>query len=382
MKYLELKKITAMHAAEIQEAVERVVCGGWYLQGEATASFERNYAAYIGTRHCIGCGNGLDALTLILRAYIEMGVMEPGDEVIVPANTYIASILAVTENRLKAVLVEPSATTFQIDDTQIEQAITPRTRAVMLVHLYGKCAFTPRIADICRRHSLKLIEDNAQAHGCRYTGSSPDDPLRGRRTGSLGDAAGHSFYPGKNLGALGDAGAVTTSDDTLAAVIRSLGNYGSSRKYVFGYCGRNSRIDELQAAVLDVKLRHLDADNALRCRIARRLIRGISNGRVKVEEGLKSADNVFHIFPVVSPRRDSLQQHLAACGIQTLIHYPIPPHEQQCYSGGEGARWIVQPEGGLPVTSLIHRQILSLPCNPTMTDADADRLAEAVNSFG
>lgn len=367
-----------MHSSEIHAAVDRIVSSGWYLQGEATSSFEKHYAEYIGTRHCIGCGNGLDALTLILRAYIEMGVMKPGDEVIVPANTYIASILAITENNLKAVLVEPSADTYQIDDTLIEQAITSRTRAIMIVHLYGKCAYTDRIGDICHRHNLKLIEDNAQAHGCICHSS---DSKQGRHTGSLGDAAGHSFYPGKNLGALGDAGAVTTDDEELARTVRSLGNYGSSRKYVFDYQGRNSRIDELQAAVLDAKLKYLDADNALRRKIADRLVCGINNPLVKVAEGIKSADNVFHIFPVLSPCRDALQQYLADRGIQTLIHYPIPPHMQQCYQSSEQESKLTLPANGLPITELIHKQELSLPCNQTMTEQDAEQLIEAVNGF-
>ena len=253
INYLELRKVTAMHQAEINDAVRRVVEGGWYLQGEENRLFEAEYASYIGTRHCVGCGNGFDSLWLILRAYIEMGVMRSGDEVIVPANTYIASILAITENGLRPVLVEPRADTFQIDDRLVEQAVTPRTKALMIVHLYGRCAYTDRIGDICKRHGLKLLEDNAQAHGCTF-GT--------KRTGSLGDAAGHSFYPGKNLGALGDAGAVTTDDDELAATVRALGNYGSARKYVFGMRGRNSRLDEIQAAVLRVKLKYLDEDNA------------------------------------------------------------------------------------------------------------------------
>ena len=253
IKYLELKLVTAQHGSEISEAVQRVVDSGWYLQGAENKAFCEEFASFIGTTHCIGCGNGLDALTLILRAYKEMGIMEDGDEVIVPANTYIATILAITENNLKPVLVEPRIDTFQIDDTRIEEAITPRTRAIMIVHLYGKCAYTDRIGDICRRHNLRLIEDNAQAHGCKYGN---------RRTGSLGDAAAHSFYPGKNLGALGDGGAVTTNDTELAETIAALANYGSSRKYVFDYKGRNSRLDEVQAAVLRVKLRSMPTTHA------------------------------------------------------------------------------------------------------------------------
>ena len=268
IKFLDLQKVTALHGAEINEAVSRVVNGGWYLQGEENRRFEADYSAYIGTRYTVGCGNGLDALIWIFRAYIEMGVMKPGDEVIVPANTYIASILAITENGLKPVLVEPSIDTYQIDDRLIEAAITDKTRAILIVHLYGQCAYTDRIGELCRKYNLKLVEDNAQAHGCRFGG---------RRTGSLGDAAGHSFYPGKNLGALGDAGAVTTDDKELADTIRSLANYGSTRKYVFKYKGRNSRLDEIQAAVLDVKLKHLDEDNLRRRKVAQYYIENIKN---------------------------------------------------------------------------------------------------------
>lgn len=375
VKYLELKKITALHSAEIQQAVERVVESGWYLQGETTSSFEQHYARYIGSHHCVGCGNGLDALTLILRAYIEMGVMQPGDEVIVPANTYIASILAITENKLKAVLVEPRLDTLQIDDTQIERAITSRTRAIMIVHLYGRCAYTEKIGEICRRHSLKLIEDNAQAHGCVFKGN---DEKNGRHTGSLGDAAGHSFYPGKNLGALGDAGAVTTDDEELARTVRSLGNYGSSRKYVFDYIGRNSRIDELQAAVLDVKLKYLDEENEKRRRLAALYINNVSNPQLRLPSHDYHENSVFHIFPVLCRRRDDLQQYLLEKGIHTMIHYPIPPHKQQCYSGNDN---LLLPDGRLPVTERIHNEELSLPCNQTMTPAETQSVIEALNDF-
>lgn len=375
LKYLELKKITALHAAEIQEAVEHVVSGGWYLQGEATHSFEQHYAKYIGTGHCVGCGNGLDALTLILRAYIEMGVMQPGDEVIVPANTYIASILAITENKLKAVLVEPRLDTLQIDDTLIERAITPRTKAIMIVHLYGRCAYTERIGEICHRHNLKLIEDNAQAHGCRYNG---EGKRNGKLTGSLGDAAGHSFYPGKNLGALGDAGAVTTDDEELARMVRSLGNYGSSSKYVFDHIGRNSRIDELQAAVLDVKLKYLDEENERRREIAELYIEKVDNPLIQMPSRDFHTNSVFHIFPVLCCRREELQQYLLEKGIHTMIHYPIPPHKQQCYSGNDN---LLLPDGGLSVTERIHNEELSLPCNQTMTAAEAQSVIEALNDF-
>ena len=373
IKYLDLKAINALYDAELREAVGRVLDSGWYLKGEATRQFERDYAEYIGTRHCIGCGNGLDALMLILRAYIELGVMHEGDEVIVPANTYIASILAITECRLKPVLVEPSLDTLQIDDALIEQAITERTRGIMIVHLYGRCAYTSRIGDLCRQYGLKLIEDNAQAHGCSF---------EGRKTGSLGDAAGHSFYPGKNLGALGDAGAVTTSDDELADVIRALGNYGSHQKYVHDYQGRNSRIDELQAAMLSVKLRHLDADNLRRKEIAARYEREISSDLVKIRlsgsentarDSIEPRDSVHHIFPVFCEHRDELQAFLSANGIETQIHYPIPPHQQRCYKAWNHL--------SLPITEQIHAQELSIPCHQAMTDEDVNRIINLLNAF-
>ena len=267
--FLSLKDVTGLHSKEINEAVSRVVNSGWYLQGRENGLFERYYADFIGTRCCVGCGNGLDALSLIFRAYMEWGEMSEGDEVIVPANTFIATVLAVTDNRLRPVLVEPDAATLEMDVERIESAITERTRAVIVVHLYGRNAYDDRIGDICRRHGLRLIEDNAQAHGCRHTD--------GRRTGSLGDAAAHSFYPGKNLGALGDGGAVTTDDERLADTIRTLANYGSARKYVFDSKGRNSRLDEIQAAVLDVKLRYLEEDNQRRKDIARYYYEHIEN---------------------------------------------------------------------------------------------------------
>ena len=370
IKYLDLKAINDRHDAEIREAIKKVLDSGWYLKGEATRQFETHYAAYIGTHYCVGCGNGLDALTLIFRAYIEMGLMQEGDEVIVPANTYIASILAITENRLKPVLVEPSPDTLQIDDTLIEQAITPRTKAVMIVHLYGRCAYTDRIGEICRRHGLKLIEDNAQAHGCEFVGYG-DVPHHPVKTGSLGDASGHSFYPAKNLGALGDAGAVTTNDEALAQVIASLGNYGSRQKYVYDYQGYNSRMDELQAAVLDVKLRHLDADNQRRKEIAAIYINKVKNPFIRIPQSER--DCVWHIFPVLSECRDQLQEYLHGHGVETQIHYPIPPHRQQCYS-----EW---HHLSLPVTELIHAQELSLPCHQAMTDKDAVLIVNLLNAF-
>ena len=383
IEYLPLKRITALHAEEIHEAVASIIDSGWYLRGEATARFEADYARYIGTKHCIGVANGLDALTIILRAYKELGVLNEGDEVVVPANTYIATILSITENRLRPVLVEPSIDTLEIDDTLIEQAITPRTRAIMMVHLYGCCAYTPRIADICRRHHLLLLEDNAQAHGCLSPYAAPLSPfaatlLQQRRTGSLGHAAAHSFYPGKNLGALGDAGAVTTDDDRLAETVRAIANYGSSRKYVFDYIGRNSRLDEVQAAVLSVKLKHLDSDNDRRRAIAAYYCDQLKAPAVTIPHSSRSAlrpslSHVFHIFPVLCQQRDRLQAFLAEQGVQTIIHYPIPPHKQQCYKEWHNLC--------LPVTEQIHAQELSLPCHQAMTDAEVETVSNLINKF-
>ena len=366
--YLSLQKVTAQHQAEIEAAVKQVIESGWYLQGEATRRFETDYAKYIGTQYCVGCGNGLDALTLIFRAYKEMGRLQDGDEILLPANTYIASILSITENNLTPILIEPDINTLEIDDTLIEQAITPRTKALLLVHLYGRCAMTDRMASICREHQVLLVEDNAQAHGCTF---------KGTHTGALGDAAAHSFYPGKNLGALGDAGAITTSDKELANVCRALGNYGSSRKYVFPYKGRNSCIDELQAAVLDVKLRYLDEDNRRRKQIATYYYKHISNPALTLpgaDDWLTGkADHVFHIFPLLCACRDDLQDYLKERGIGTMIHYPIPPHKQECYK-----EW---PRLSLPVTERIHREELSLPCNQTMTDEEVMHVVETLNQF-
>ena len=363
--FLSLKEVTGLHGAEIQEAVKRVVESGWYLQGQENARFEEHYAAFIGSKYCVGCANGLDALIWIFRAYIELGVMKPGDEVIVPANTYIATILAITENGLKPVLIDPKADTLEIDDSKIEAAITPKTKAVCIVHLYGRNAYTDKIGEISSKYNLKLIEDNAQAHGCRH--------IDGRRTGSIGDAAGHSFYPGKNLGALGDGGAVTTNDPELATAIRALANYGSSAKYVFKYTGRNSRLDEIQAAVLDVKLKYLDDDNAHRQQIAKMYYEGISNPLITLPERLPDAQNVYHIFPILvaDGKRDKLQRYLKENGVEALIHYPIPPHKQVCYAK---AAWNTNQQ--LPVTEQIAAQELSLPIGPTITPAQAQTIID------
>ena len=374
--YLSLRKVTAEHLTEIQSAVKTVVDSGWYLKGEATARFEHDYAQYIGTRHCIGCGNGLDALTLIFRAYKEMSFLNDGDEVIVPANAYIASILSITENNLRPILVEPRLEDLEIDPSLLEQCITPNTRAILLVHMYGRCSWTPAIADCCQRHQLIVVEDNAQA-----AGSIAPDGQSTRRTGSLGDAAAHSFYPGKNLGALGDAGAVTTDNDELADVVRALGNYGSSRKYVFPYKGRNSRMDEIQAAVLDVKLRYLDHDNARRRQIADTYYRQLDNPDIislpgrdawSQAQGNNLTTN-YHIFPLLCRHRDAMQAWLRSQGVGTMIHYPIPPHRQDCYREWRDLQ--------LPITEAIHAEELSIPCNQTMTDDEGTRVVEAINSF-
>lgn len=364
IKFLDLEKVTASHGDEINEAVTRVVNSGWYLQGKENEKFEKDFADYIGTDYCVGCANGLDALIWIFRAYVEMGVMKPGDEVIVPANTYIASILAISENGLVPVLVEPDINTYQIDPEKIEAAVTPRTKAILIVHLYGQCAYTEKIGELCKKYNLKLIEDNAQAHGCKFNG---------RRTGSIGDAAGHSFYPGKNLGALGDAGAVTTNDSELAKVIRAVANYGSAKKYVFKYTGRNSRLDEIQAAVLDVKLRHLDNDNERRKQIAEMYINGITNPAVITPKVADRDAHVFHIFPIRTEKRDELQKYLTEHGVQTNIHYPIAPHKQECYRDWNS--W------SFPITEKIHAEELSLPISPVLTDEEVNEVIRLINEW-
>lgn len=363
INYLSLQKITALHESEITTAVNQVLHSGWYLQGEHIALFEKNYAQYIGTKYCVTCGNGLDALCLIFRAYIELGLLKEGDEVIVPANTYIATILSITENHLTPILVEPDINTLEIDEKQIEQAITSRTRAIMLVHLYGRCAYMPFIGDICKHYNLLLLEDNAQAHGCHFGN---------KRTGSLGNAAAHSFYPGKNLGALGDAGAVTTDNEQLAQTIRSLANYGSTRKYEFSFKGKNSRMDEIQAAVLNVKLPYLDKENQRRKQIAKAYLEGINNPQIRLIKD-NDRDNVYHIFPILCPSRNRLQQYLKDNGIETMIHYPIPPHQQEAYK-----EW---NEQHYPITEFIHQQELSLPCNPTMTDEEVYQIIDSINMY-
>lgn len=368
--FLSLHDVTAMHGDEIREAARRVIDSGWYLQGKENELFEQHYAEYIGTKYCIGCANGLDALIWIFRAYIELGVMQPGDEVIVPANTYIATILAITENGLKPILIEPKRETLEIDDSLIEASITPRTKAICIVHLYGRCAMTDKIAALCKRHNLKLIEDNAQAHGCRFNG---------KKTGSLGDAAGHSFYPGKNLGALGDAGAVTTNDHELAAAIRALANYGSQKKYVFKYCGRNSRLDEIQAAILDVKLKYLDEDIKKRQEVAAYYYDHINSPLIELPTRLQDENNVYHLFPILvkNGMRNALHDYLAEQGIGTVIHYPIAPHKQECYAKEV---WNI-PQLSRPITEMIADCELSLPISPCMSQEQIEWVVNCVNKF-
>jgi len=363
--FLSLKNVTALHGAEINEAVARVVNNGWYLQGIENEKFEEEYSKFIGIKYTIGCANGLDALIWIFRAYIEMGVMQLGDEVIVPANTYIATILAITENGLIPVLCEPKLNTLEIDDNKIEELITHRTKAITIVHLYGRLAYTDKIGILCKKYNLKLIEDNAQAHGC----FAQD----GRMTGSIGDAAGHSFYPGKNLGALGDGGAATTDDPELAATVRVLANYGSQKKYVFKYCGRNSRLDEIQAAVLVVKLKYLVEDNLHRKEIAHYYYEHLNNPCVTLPVLLPDEQNAYHLFPIFCTRRDELHDYLERNGVGTMIHYPIAPHKQECYK-----KW---NNMSLPITEYISDHELSLPIGPSMTIKDAKQVVELINCF-
>lgn len=358
--FLNLQKVNAKYSEELHNAASRVLDSGWYLQGKEVENFEKEYAEYIGTSYCVTCGNGLDALTLMLRAYIEMGVLKEGDEIIVPANTFIATILSITENGLVPVFVDANPDTLQIDDTLIEQSITPRTRAILLVHLYGICAFSERVGELCTRNNLLLLEDNAQAHGCFYGE---------KRTGSLGSAAAHSFYPGKNLGALGDAGAVTTNDERLAKTIHSLANYGFSKRYFAELQGRNSRMDEIQAALLRVKLNHLDEDNEHRQLIARYYQEHISNPLISVPK----VESVFHIFTIFCKYRGELQRYLLENGVQTLIHYPVPPHLQECYPEFNHLK--------MPVTERLSNEELSLPMSPVLTFDDAEIVVNLLNSF-
>ena len=368
VKLLDLQSITMQHGDEYKAAINRVIESGWFLQGNENKQFEADYAKYIGADECVAVANGLDALYLVMRAYKEMGIMQDGDEIIVPANTYIATILSITKNNLIPVLVEPTWENLEIDIDRIEEAITPRTKGVMIVHLYGRVAYNDNLGEICKKYNLKLMEDCAQSHGCAWYGV---------KTGALGDAAAHSFYPGKNLGAFGDAGAVTTCDNELANVIRALANYGSQKKYVFKYVGLNSRMSELDAAVLDVKLKYLDEDNKKRQELAAYYYENINNPIITLPSRIPDENNVYHQFPVFCERRDELQKHLADNGVQTLIHYPIPPHHQECY---EKEAWNT-PRLSLPITEKIHEQELSIPMNQEVSMDEAKIVVDVLNSF-
>lgn len=360
IKFLDLKKINERFRNELDAAAKRMLDSGWYLLGREIEQFEADFAAYCGVKHCIGVANGLEALKLIIKAY----GFGPGDEIIVPANTYIASILAISDNGCTPVLVEPKWETRLIDDDLIEAAITPRTKAIMVVHLYGRAMKMTNVWALAKKYNLKVIEDSAQAHGAKFDG---------RRVGSLGDASGFSFYPGKNLGCLGDGGAVTTNDDALAEKVRALRNYGSDVKYHFPYRGTNSRLDEIQAAWLGVKLPHLDADNQRRREIAAWYCAEIKNPLVELPQGPNDESMVWHVFAVTCSHRDELQKYLTNNGIQTVIHYPIPPHKQPCYAEWNGWNY--------PITERIHREIISLPISPVLTDDEADEVIAAVNGF-
>ena len=365
IKFLDLQKINLLHGQEIEDRLIKTFRSGWYLLGDEVKGFEKNLSAYIGCRHAIGVANGLDALRLIFKAYIELGIMQPGDEVIVPANTYIASALAITDNHLVPVLVEPTIETYNIDIAKIEEKITPKTKAIMIVHLYGQVVFSEELKELADKHNLKIIEDNAQAIGAQCNGI---------KTGNLGDAAGFSFYPGKNLGALGDAGAVTTNNDALAKTIRALANYGSDTKYVNKYQGLNSRLDEIQAAVLDVKLRYLDTENLRRKQIADYYLTNITNPKIKLpQRPVDDLAHVWHVFVVRTKERDRLQRFLAAADIQTLIHYPIPIHKQEAYINLSAL--------SLPITEQIHREVLSLPISPVLTDMEVKKVVDVLNTY-
>lgn len=370
IKFLDLQKINLQYSQEIEERMINTFRSGWYLLGNEVKNFEHNLAKYIGTSHVIGVANGLDALRLIFKAYIELGIMQKGDEVIVPANTYIATMLALTDNELVPILIEPDIETYNIDITKIENKITTKTKAILVVHLYGQTCWSYELESIAKKYNLKIVEDNAQAIGAEWYDI---------KTGNLGDAAGFSFYPGKNLGALGDGGAVSTRDETLAETIRALANYGSKKKYVNIYRGLNSRLDEIQAAVLDIKLKYLDDENHKRRIVANKYIHGITNNKIilpknnREEKITKDKAHVWHLFVIRTNERNRLQTYLTDQGIQTLIHYPIPPHQQQAYKAWNNLSF--------PITEQIHQHILSLPLSPVMTDIEVEKIIDVINKF-
>ena len=364
IKFLDIKRITNSFEPELSQEVQRVISSGWYLLGEEVKKFEDSFASYCGTSYCIGVANGLDALTLILRAYMELGVMSERDEVIVPANTFIASILAISNNNLTPVLCEPSLDDYLIDTAKIESLVTKRTKAIMVVHLYGQTVDMDEVNRIANKYGLKVIEDSAQAHGAVY---------KGRRTGNLGDASGFSFYPGKNIGTLSNGGAVTTNDKALADTIRVIANYGASEKYINLYKGTNSRLDEIQSAILSVKLKRLDIDNDRRRPSAKSYLKNISNPEIILPIVRDWERNVFYVFPIRCKYRNELQKYLRAQNIETLIHYPIPPHKQGAYKEWNNKSY--------PITEQIHDEILSLPVSQVMTDEEVEVVMNAVNKF-
>lgn len=362
--FLDLKAINTQYANDLKDACARVIDSGWYIQGDECKAFENEFSIYCGTKHAIGVANGLDALILIFRAYKELGIMHEGDEVIVPANTYIASILAISENGLIPVLVEPNINTFNIDPTKIEEKITSRTKAILAVHLYGQVAEMDAIKHLAKKHDLKIIEDSAQAHGAYHNE---------KRTGNLGDAGGFSFYPGKNLGALGDGGAVTTNDDELARIVRALGNYGGEKKYENIYKGINSRLDEIQSAMLRVKLLHLDSEIKRRREVANYYLANIKNENIILPQITVQENHVWHLFVIRTKKRDALQQYLSEKGIQTLIHYPIPPHKQNAYQELQGFNF--------SITEDIHNEVLSLPLSAIQDFASTQQVVKSINDF-
>ncbi|WP_339342969.1 DegT/DnrJ/EryC1/StrS family aminotransferase [uncultured Polaribacter sp.] len=364
IKFLDLQKINAQYEQELKEAANSVIDSGWYLMGKELETFEQNYASFCGVKYSLGVSNGLDALRLIFKAYIEMGMMKKGDEVIVPANTYIASVLAISDNDLVPVFVEPNMATYNLDNKLIEKAITQKTKAILTVHLYGQISIDQQILDLCSKYNLKLIEDAAQSHGAKW-----NDKI----SGGIGDAAGHSFYPGKNLGALGDAGAVTTNDQVLAKTIAAIRNYGSEKKYENIYRGLNSRLDEIQAAFLNVKLKYIQKDIEARREVANYYLENIKNPEILLPTMLSEEGHVWHLFVIRTKKRVELQKHLSDNGIQTLIHYPIPPHKQEAYEAYNNLSF--------PITEQIHEEVLSLPLSAIITKEDMNKIVKVLNDY-
>ena len=364
IRFLDLKRINEQYRAELMEAFKKVMDSGWYIHGDECTKFEEEFAKYCGVKHCIGMGNCLDALTLIFRAYKELGFMKDGDEVIVPANTYIASILSVSENRLTPILVEPDLDTYLIDPNRIEEKITSKTKAILPVHLYGQTCQMNKINEIAKKHNLKVVEDSAQSHGAFFGD---------RRCGNLGDASGFSFYPGKNLGALGDGGAVTTSNKEIADTIRALGNYGSQKKYENIYKGINSRLDELQATILRVKLKHLEEETIKRREIANFYLENIRNKKIILPEFRKGNNHVWHLFVIRTKERDKLKKYLFDKGIETMIHYPISPHKQEAFK-----EW---NHLNLPITEQIHSEVLSLPISGVQSLINTTKIVKILNFY-